>query len=65
MVKGRSWALMGGEREAADRQEEEGGARQRTQLRQRCGAGLGKDGVFEECRKVGVVRAGGTVERGW
>lgn len=56
---------MGREREAADRQEEEGGARQRTQLRQRCGAGLGKDGVFEECRKVGVVRAGGTMERGW
>lgn len=24
MVKGRSWALMGGEREAAGRQEEEG-----------------------------------------
>lgn len=56
---------MGGEREAAGRQEEEGGARQRTQLGQRCGAGLGKDGVFEECKKVGVVRPHGTMERGW
>lgn len=59
----RSWAWKNGERKAAGRQEGEGGSRQRTQLGQRCGAGLGKDGVFKECEKLDVVAAEGTMER--
>lgn len=47
--------MKGAWREAAGRQGEEGGAMQSNQLAPKCRAGSGKDGVFREGKKVGVV----------